>query len=51
MSEALDALRSRVEEIRVLGSYPTATGESADLLARLAGRGGTRRTAAGSRGG
>ena len=27
--EALEALRSRVEEIRVLGSYPAATGESA----------------------
>ena len=27
VSEALAALRSRVEEIRVLGSYPTATGE------------------------
>jgi prephenate dehydratase len=28
VSEALEALRGRVEEIRVLGSYPTATGES-----------------------
>ena len=28
VSEALAALRSRVEEIRVLGSYPTATGET-----------------------
>ena len=30
VSEALDALRGRVEEIRVLGSYPTATGEHAE---------------------
>ena len=29
VSEALDALRERVEEIRVLGSYPSATGEAA----------------------
>ena len=28
VSEALEALRGRVEEIRVLGSYPAATGES-----------------------
>ena len=28
VSDALEALRSRVEEIRVLGSYPAATGES-----------------------
>jgi prephenate dehydratase len=27
VSEALEALRSRVEEIRVLGSYPAATGD------------------------
>jgi prephenate dehydratase len=28
VSEALAALRTRVEEIRVLGSYPAATGDS-----------------------
>jgi prephenate dehydratase len=28
VSEALEALSGRVEEIRVLGSYPAATGES-----------------------
>jgi prephenate dehydratase len=30
VSEALDALRSRVEEIRVLGSYPASTGGRAE---------------------